>query len=202
MFRVSHFLITPVCHFHGQGAINNNHSTLSSVLKWHHQPPFNTQNLSSSWTTDIPSYTGHQGSFSFSRPANCCHSLIRVMRTLTPANCGPCAHSGASSKHRQGSPCILITADHCSSPHGIQSLETSSSLSSFEESEASLSGVIRSACSSEPGMLSLRVFMDLFNFLRKEEKRLSLKVSRDAFKSSTPATEMCFANFLKSTILD
>ena len=86
MFRVSHFLITPVCHFHGQGAINNNHSTLSSVLKWHHQPPFNTQNLSSSWTTDIPSYTGHQGSFSFSRPAECCHSLIRLVRTSTPAN--------------------------------------------------------------------------------------------------------------------
>ena len=32
------------------------------------------------------SYTERPGSFSFSRPAECCHSLIRLVRTSTPAN--------------------------------------------------------------------------------------------------------------------
>lgn len=32
----------------------------------------------------------------------------------------PCRRSGASSKRRRGSPCILITADRCWSPHGLK----------------------------------------------------------------------------------
>lgn len=35
----------------------------------------------------------------------------------------PCRRSGAISKRRRGSPCILITADRCSSPHGQQKVQ-------------------------------------------------------------------------------
>lgn len=34
------------------------------------------------------SYTARQGSFSSSKPAECCHSLVHLVRTSTPANGG------------------------------------------------------------------------------------------------------------------